>query len=323
MNSKRRKQLMAVSALALSFAIGGIVASDFPAQAAAVVEGDTGAETTTPDASAKTDAAPAERSGFGHKHRGGGHGGMMLGDASALATLFNLTSDELREALRNGKTLADIAAAQGVDVQAVIDASVASMKAKLDERLAEGKLTKAQYDELAATVTDKATKLVNGELGGGKAKFGRGIGGEPIVAEAELAALLSLSAEQLKEAVTGGKTLAEIAGEQGIEVQAVIDLLVKKMTEKLDEKLAAGTITQERYDAMKSTLTERATAIANDDEHRGHRGMGGGMRGHKHGKGSGGAPDSSHPNNADGSSASPSVPSAETPSTNATTSLSI
>jgi polyhydroxyalkanoate synthesis regulator phasin len=73
---------------------------------------------------------------------------------------------ELRDQLRDGSTLAEIAQAQGVDVQVVIDALVAEAKAHLDEKVAEGDLTQEEADERLAEITERITDRVND--GGGR-----------------------------------------------------------------------------------------------------------------------------------------------------------
>lgn len=89
----------------------------------------------------------------------GPHGRMGL---DAVATALGIDASELRDALESGKTIADVAADKGVDVQTVIDAIVADMSSHLDQAVADGKLTQEQADEIKANATQRATALVNG-----------------------------------------------------------------------------------------------------------------------------------------------------------------
>ena len=92
----------------------------------------------------------------------GGPGGPGLREASAaVAKVLGLTEAELRTQLREGKTLAAIAEAEGVDVQEVIDAIVTEAKAHLAEEVAEGDLTQEQADERLATLTDRVNEQVS------------------------------------------------------------------------------------------------------------------------------------------------------------------
>ena len=78
-----------------------------------------------------------------------------------------------------------------------------------------------------------------------------------------IAALLGLTADELKTAEHAGKSLAAIAGEQNVTVQSVIDLVTKQLTAALDKQLAAGTITQTEYDTKLAKVAAKATEIVN------------------------------------------------------------
>jgi len=109
----------------------------------------------------------------------GGHGGFRGIDSSEIAGLLGITTDELQTALRSGTTLSALATEKGVDVQKIIDAIVAEMTAKLDEKLAAGSLTQEQYDAQKAGLADRAKLMVEGQwmgkgFGGGKRGGGRG-----------------------------------------------------------------------------------------------------------------------------------------------------
>jgi hypothetical protein len=94
----------------------------------------------------------------------GGHGRGHLGvgiESGEIAELFGLERDELRDLLRDGQSLADIATAQGVDVQAVIDTIVNATKEHFDEAVANGRLTQEEADTKLAELTERITEMVN------------------------------------------------------------------------------------------------------------------------------------------------------------------
>jgi hypothetical protein len=64
--------------------------------------------------------------------------------------------------LRSGKTLADVAGAQGGTAQGLVDAIVASVKTKLDAQVSAGKLSSAQEASFLATLQTNVAKFVNG-----------------------------------------------------------------------------------------------------------------------------------------------------------------
>jgi uncharacterized protein YidB (DUF937 family) len=95
----------------------------------------------------------------------GDHGfGLVLGDMSTVAESLGISEDELRAALADGQTIAEIAEEQGVDVQDVIDDIVAAQRERVDEAVAEGRLTQEEADELLAGAEERVTAFVNGEL---------------------------------------------------------------------------------------------------------------------------------------------------------------
>jgi hypothetical protein len=64
--------------------------------------------------------------------------------------------------LQSGKTLAQIAVAQGGTAQGLIDAVVASVKTKLDAQVSAGRITAAQESAFLATLQTSVAKFVNG-----------------------------------------------------------------------------------------------------------------------------------------------------------------
>lgn len=79
-----------------------------------------------------------------------------------LASLLGVTASELTSSLQNGKSLAEIATAQNVNVQTLIQQLVNDRKTDLQQELKDGKITQAQYDERVADLTQRITDLVNG-----------------------------------------------------------------------------------------------------------------------------------------------------------------
>lgn len=105
----------------------------------------------------------------GHGDMGGrGHGGRAF-DGTVVADALGITADELRTALQDGQSIADVAAAQGVDVQVVIDALVAEAETRIAQGVTDGRFTQEEADAKLTELTDRITERVN-QTGG----FGRG-----------------------------------------------------------------------------------------------------------------------------------------------------
>lgn len=78
----------------------------------------------------------------------------------AAASYLDLSGAELREALESGKTLAEVAEAGGKSVDGLVDALVAEQTKRLDGAVADGRLTKAQRDEIVAGLEERTRELV-------------------------------------------------------------------------------------------------------------------------------------------------------------------
>jgi hypothetical protein len=99
---------------------------------------------------------------------GGPWGGMHrmgLGKLTAAATYLGLTGAELRTQLQSGKTLADVAKAQGKTVDGLVQALVDAEKSELDTAVSSGRLTAAQEQQIVAQLKQRVTDMVNGTFG--------------------------------------------------------------------------------------------------------------------------------------------------------------
>jgi polyhydroxyalkanoate synthesis regulator phasin len=79
----------------------------------------------------------------------------------AVQELLGLSAEELREQLRAGSTLGDIATEQGLDPQDVVDAIVAEMTERVDAAVADGKLDADAAAEKLAEAEERISDRVN------------------------------------------------------------------------------------------------------------------------------------------------------------------
>ncbi len=112
--------------------------------------------------------------GFGFGPALGGRG-VIVGE---LARALGVTRAELREQLRDGKTIAEIAEAEGKSLADVRTALRAAARTRIDKAVADGDLTRRQADRLLEHVDEHLERL--GEVGGVPGgRFGRHHGGVP------------------------------------------------------------------------------------------------------------------------------------------------
>ncbi len=116
---------------------------------------------------------------------------------------------------------------------------------------------------------------------GGGGPGGLGYPGED--SDGVLAAALGMTAEEFHAALQSGMTIAEIATDQGKDVEAVKTMMVSRATVRIEAAVAAGEMTQERADLMLDGLEARIS----DKVENGTRGQGFGPMGQERGTGGG------------------------------------
>lgn len=166
MNKTLTKALLSATLLTSGvIGAGSVIAqagndADATAPAVATAEADeatapAGLQTTDEPADDVTSTDVADDDGV---DRGDGRG---CGNNEAVAETLGLTTDELRDARDGGSTIAEIAAAQGVDVDEVVQAIVDGKADRLEEKVATGDLTEAEAAERLANAEANAVDKVN------------------------------------------------------------------------------------------------------------------------------------------------------------------
>jgi hypothetical protein len=115
-----------------------------------------------------------------HGHRRGHFGHFKFLDAAA--EYLDLSREELFDQLQDGKTLAQVAREQDKSVDGLKDAIVDSFQERLDEAVEDGRLTKAQRDQMLENMRSHVDDLVQQRLtrpGLGRPWFGPRSGDRP------------------------------------------------------------------------------------------------------------------------------------------------
>ena len=76
-----------------------------------------------------------------------------------------------------------------------------------------------------------------------------------------IAEVLGMTEDELQTALEDDQTLAEIAQDQGVGVQRVVDAIVAEHQERLDQAVADGDLTQAEADEMLADAAEHATDL--------------------------------------------------------------
>ena len=209
---------VAIATLAATTIAGGV--------GGATLLGPAGAEQSSPPVAA-VDVAPAA---------GAGRCGQGL---EAVAEAVGVSTDELREALGGGQTIAEVAEANGTDPQDVIDALVAGGTERLDAAVADGRIDQATADERIETLPERAADLVNGDLD-------RDLRRHPArpVALRTIAETIGISTDDLRGALRDGQTIAQVAETNGTDPQDVIDALTTRATQRITNLVNGDTVRQ-------------------------------------------------------------------------------
>jgi polyhydroxyalkanoate synthesis regulator phasin len=105
----------------------------------------------------------------GERHRA--FGGLWGRHLDAAAAFLGLTEAQLGEALHSGKSLAQIAKDKGKSADDLVDALVAATTKRLDQAVADGRMTKSQRDMVIADLKKRTTAIVNGTTPAGGFHF--------------------------------------------------------------------------------------------------------------------------------------------------------
>jgi len=82
---------------------------------------------------------------------------------------------------------------------------------------------------------------------------------------------IGIDVTDLLTELRGGKSVAQVATEHGVDPQTVIDALVAKANTRIDEAVTNGKLTAERAATLKTKVAERITTMVNkvpDGSHR-------------------------------------------------------
>jgi hypothetical protein len=184
---------------------------------------------------------------------GGGQGGRVHARGSFISQevldLLKLDKQSLADKLKAGKTLAQIAAEQGVSR----DDLKKTMTDSFDKRLEEKK----------KMFNDHLDKLIDSKIQPGKMSDGSKRMIKPMISLESAASVLGMSGGDLKKQLVSGKTLADLAKEKGIDVQKVIDAEKQSIIDGLNQAVKDGKMTQQQADEQIANAGPIAENIVN------------------------------------------------------------
>jgi hypothetical protein len=241
------RRLIAGTAVVAAVAAGGIAGAliGVPGLSGATTS-PSSTSTTKPDAEANDGPHRAFRDHIG-PFIGGGKDVLEAG-----AKALNLSVDDLLAKLRDGKTtIADVAKEQNVDVQTVIDAMTAAAKSDITDMV-----------NNPLPVPPKFPDFPDGLKGPG---FGFGpLGGMKEDKLGAAAKALGITADELIKDLRNGQSIADVAKAKNIDVNTVIDAIVRDAQSSIDAAVKDGKLTQDEATKLKGDLKDRVTDLVNN-----------------------------------------------------------
>jgi len=180
-------------------------------------------------------------------------GERVLADAVSDAT--GLTGREILVQLREGTTLAELVDTSGGDIDAVMAAASATLNERIDQALANGRITAEQADNLRANIDSGLTELMNGDIWAREA----GVLTTAAIVHHALEET-GLTPLELRVQLHGGATLAQVLETNGVAVDGFIADIMARVDARLNVIAVDGRMTQARVDELMvlfhSKLTE-------------------------------------------------------------------
>jgi cytidylate kinase len=205
---------------------------------------------------------------------------------SPLATVskvLGITEAELKTELEAGKSVSDVAKAKNIDLATVKAALLAEAKAHIDAEVAAGKHTEAEGATKLAEMTSRIDAMLTtaGLPARGPQGMGghKGKGGPGKFVSATLATTLKLTQEELKTQLHSGKSLADVAKAQNVDIADVKTVLTSDFSAHLAEEVTSGEHTQAEADAKLAEFKTNLDTMVN------RVGPAGGMKGEGRGPG--------------------------------------
>ncbi|HJN93018.1 MAG TPA: hypothetical protein QGF05_09890 [Dehalococcoidia bacterium] len=199
------------------------------------------------------------------------------------ADILGVEPGEIASTLQAGGTLAEVAEEAGVDPDALVSAMLAELSSRLDQAVTDGNLTQDEADDKIAQATERATTFVyegpqndgprpNGPRPDGQ-RPGRPNQGQQLNLVADL---LGLEPGDVASTLAQGGTLADAATAAGVDPDVIVDAIVAASTDRVEQGVENGILTDEQAAEILSQSADRATTFVYEahpgvGEHEGQR----------------------------------------------------
>jgi hypothetical protein len=178
----------------------------------------------------------------------------VMGGGTAIAATQLSSPSARSQAIIN-----DAAKQLGIQPSTLSNALKKAIENQIDAAVSAGQITKAQGDALKSRIESSDYPIFGGGFGFGF-RHGFGLFGDKL---ATAASYLGVSETQLQSDLQSGKTLAQVANDQGKSVDGLVSALVDAAKKQIEQAVTNGRLTRSQADQIESTLQQRMTDVVN------------------------------------------------------------
>jgi len=183
------------------------------------------------------------------------------------ADALGMEARALRDALKDGQTIAELAEAQGVPLEDVAEALLDPVIYRIEKAVKEGQLSEEDAEERIANMTGRLVEaLESGKWQQVLVRIARLPNWFPRWPLALLSEVLGMEADELHQALADGTSVAELAEQQGLAIDDVVDALIAPVGQRLAKAVEDGRITQADADDRLEHIAERLTRQIEEGE---------------------------------------------------------
>ncbi|PKO15797.1 MAG: hypothetical protein CVU39_09750 [Chloroflexi bacterium HGW-Chloroflexi-10] len=182
--------------------------------------------------------------------------GLICSSETSVLELLDMTAQELREANAAGKTIETLFEESSLDFDSYVEEWATTKLACIEQALIDGEITEDQAARLKDSVEERAAEgkpylMLKGLHRNGQINKFRFTSFE------NMAEVLSMDAVSLKAAFEDGMTLAEIAEEQGVDLDAAYADWVAAQIADIEQVVTDGKLTEEQAENLITRLEEK------------------------------------------------------------------
>jgi hypothetical protein len=183
-------------------------------------------------------------------------------DISAVFQSLGFDKQGFLEAVKSGRTLAELAANKDVPREQLISIVSAAIDNDYDQADQNGKLSQNDAAAYRANAKSAIDKLIDSPL----TKFAQQKkGGAEVINLQPALDLLGIDKPTFVNAREAGKSLVDLAAEKGVTRQQLIDSLLAQVTQSLDDAVRNGKLSKEEAENNKQSALAQINKMINDN----------------------------------------------------------